>query len=165
MVGVGFFLGLLQLNYYFLAEIFVSSASISFFVVLFFWLLGFYQGLGLKTCRARFRIWVLVSTAAYYLFYAAVCLWPFQNWIWGLAAVCVFVSGLLPGTFFGSIAYPRDQVHRLLIHENNGFLLGFMSGTLLALQAGQWLISYAVVVSALALWAHLFSNPKLHAPS
>ena len=49
---IGVWLALLQFSYFFMLEVHVSSRATSYFVAVFFWLIGFLIGLNLRSPRA-----------------------------------------------------------------------------------------------------------------
>lgn len=158
LLVLGFFLGLLQFNFYFLTEVYISSRSISFFVVLFFWLCGFYAGLRPKAKLSYLKFLVWFSLIAYYLFYFLVTWFSFQSEVYIAAALCVFAAGILPGYLFSAVSVQTSEVRWVLFHENNGFVLGFLLATILAVFAGSWLLSIGVVSAG--VMALLSLKPK-----
>ncbi|MCF6284435.1 MAG: hypothetical protein L3K26_04525, partial [Candidatus Hydrogenedentes bacterium] len=151
---VGFVLAILQFSYFFLLEVHLTSRSISFFVAMFFWLVGFLVGLNLRGERLFIRI-LVGGVVAYYVAMGLATLFPFNKYVLPALGLCIAVSGLVPGYFF---PYARNRfrwIGTLFFHENNGFLLGIILSLFCAVFAGKWLLTWAPALGLLLVLALL----------
>jgi hypothetical protein len=150
--AAAFFLGvalaLVQLSFFFMLEVHVTSRADSYFVALFFWLIGFLAGLNLPGPRV-FGTLLLASPLAYYTALGAVEIWPYRLALLPIVGACIAVAGAMAGSFF-PWAERRFKAARLLFfHENNGFLAGIAFTLLASVFFGQALLRYAPLVGVL----------------
>ncbi len=109
----------------------MASAGSSITLFLLFiatWLLGGALGATLMVDRL---LTVLLGSAA---LAAAGARWALAAWPMSAAAtVCGLGAGFVAGAYAGAYLRARagewDQVRRLLLHENNGFLVGYVAAT------------------------------------
>ncbi len=158
-LGIGLWLALLQFAYFFLLEVRLTSRATSFFTALFFWLIGFLVGLNLANRRA-FPILVGLAPLAYYLAFLLLRCFPHQLSILPAVGVCIAVAGALAGSFFpyGTDHFP--DVRRLLLHENNGFIVGILLSLLGSVFAGRLFLEWAPAAGALPVAALVL--PRKH---
>jgi len=120
---LGVHLAIEQTSYYLVLEAFVSSQALSYFVAIFFWLVGLLAGLFVRRERLFLPL-LLAGVGSYYLTWYLARVMPFATSMFVVAGVCSIVSGLLPGYFFRFIGPRVTPVSRALLHENNGFIVG-----------------------------------------
>ncbi len=151
-LAVGLWLALLQFAYFFLLEVRLSSRATSFFVALFFWLVGFLAGLNLRSPRA-FPILLGLAPAAYYGAYLLLGALPYRNGLLPVVGACIATGGALAGAFFPHAAARFSNVKWLLFQENNGFVVGILTALLGSVFAGRFLLEWAPVLGALPVVA------------
>ncbi len=157
---LGIYFSLLQFSYFFLMEAYVSSRSISFFFVLFFWLMGFLGGLNIKHSKLStanrspsilshrlLPILVGISIASYYVTLVVVKQNPYSYSNFFIVGIAAILSGLAPGYYFIWAKKRFSKVKHLFFHENNGFILGIVFSLAGALFAGAWLLNWAALLS------------------
>ncbi|HAH06269.1 MAG TPA: hypothetical protein DCM05_07030 [Elusimicrobia bacterium] len=128
LFAAGFFFAVLQFSYYLLLEWRLSSAWTTYALLTLGWLAGVWAGLRLKP--GRDLAFLAASLGAYGLLSTTSGWSPFDDRLRPLFALCAGLSGAHAGTFFRT-AYARLQDARsLLLHENNGFLVGLLAGFL-----------------------------------
>ena len=150
VLAAGLYFAVLQFCYFFLLEAFLSSQSYAFFIALFFWLVGFLAGLNLKN-KKIYRILVVVSLAPYYLSYFLIQTYPFNSWLLPILGLCIALSGILPGYYFPLMLEKFSKVKTLLLHENNGFILGVLLSLVAADFAGMIYLLMAPFIGFLLL--------------
>jgi hypothetical protein len=149
VAGVHF--AILQTSYFLVLEAFVSSQALSYFIAIFFWLVGLLVGLWIR--RARMFVPLLaVGAASYYGTWWLARLLPFASSMYLVAGACSIVSGLLPGYFFGFIGPRVRPVSRALFYENNGFVLGLFAALTGATRFGSALVSLGPLLTGIATW-------------
>ncbi len=134
---VGLLLGLLQTGLYFQLSFTLSSSFTTFLMVTVCWLIGSVIGVRLlPTIQFHLNGFLLFALLAYFACAVLLNAAPFNTQLWPLYAVLILVAGIYPGVFFarlGVVYSARD----LFFRENNGFILGLISGTLLFLLFGR----------------------------
>ena len=98
--ATGLALALLQFSYFFLLEAYLTSRASSFFVALFFWLIGFLAGLNLRSDRA-FPVLAATAPLAYYVALAGLSTFLPPALLVPVGG-CIAVSGCFAGAFFRS---------------------------------------------------------------
>lgn len=150
--AAAFFLGvamaLIQLSFFFMLEVHVTSRADSYFVALFFWLIGFLWGLNQPGARV-FRVLLLLAPLAYYTALGAVGIWPYRLALLPIVGACIAVGGAMAGSFFPWAERRFPQARLLFFHENNGFLAGIGLTLLASVLFGQALLRYAPLVGVL----------------
>jgi hypothetical protein len=146
----GLWLALLQFSHFFLLEVWLTSRATTFFVALFFWLVGFLAGLQARGPRLFPRL-VVVAAAGYYASLGLLALWPFKLAMLPVAGLCIAFGGAAAGAFFPFAAARFQRVKWLLFHENNGFVLGIFGALLGAVFEGRWLLMWAPGIGAAAV--------------
>lgn len=144
--AAGLYLALLQFSYYFLVEAFLSSRAVSYFIALFFWLSGFLIGLNLKKSNLLLPLLAL-SLVSYYCSFFLVQWIPFNNTLFYILGVLIAVSSSFAGYFFASSS--ANHIKNLLLHENNGFILGALISLMASDFAGWYYLMLAPVFGAL----------------
>jgi hypothetical protein len=136
---------ILQTSYFLVLEAFVSSQALSYFIAVFFWLVGLLVGLRLPRER-WFRGLLLAGTASYYATWYLARVMPFATSMYAIAGACSIVSGVLPGYFFRFVGARVRPVSRALFHENNGFLAGLLFALLGATRFGAGLVAWGPAI-------------------
>jgi hypothetical protein len=151
---VGILLGVLQTGLFFQLSFTLSSSFGTFLMITLAWLVGSAIGL-LVSSRISFDsgIFVVLSLVAYFICGVLVRAAPFNTHLWPLYAVLIMLTGLYPGVFFARMGqiYTARQ---LFFTENNGFILGLVSGTLLFLLLGRivlWVLPFILTAVVLAI--------------
>ncbi len=148
----GVYFALIQIAYFFLLEVLLSSRAAPFFVSLFFWLVGFVCGLSIKRTRLL-GLFIFLSVGTYYLALFLISRAPFQDILLPFIGSCVGVSGAAAGYFFISRGGQFADAKSLFFHENNGFLMGIAISWALAIFAGRFYLLFGPGVGAIALLA------------
>jgi hypothetical protein len=148
-----------QTSYFLVLEAFVSSQALSYFIALFFWLVGLLVGLNVGR-RRLFVPLLAIGTAAYYAAWWCATAMPFASIAYVVVAGCSALSGLLPGHFFRFAGARIRPVRRVLFHENNGFLLGLFLALVGAVRFGGSLVAFGPLLGALAVLACFTVLPR-----
>ena len=124
------------------------------------WLLGSVLGIRIaRQVKVELNGFILLGILAYFTCGALLTAAPFNSQLWSLYAIFVLLIGLYPGVFFARLSqfYTARQ---LFFRENNGFIIGLVSGTLLFLVLGRavlWVLP--LFAAALVMFCTtLFSN-------
>ncbi|HEX2623290.1 MAG TPA: hypothetical protein VHL11_24185 [Phototrophicaceae bacterium] len=148
---VGVLLGLLQTGLFFQLSFTLSSSYSTFLMVTLCWLIG--SAIGVRVAKKLPfypALLPIFSLLAYFGCAFLVSVAPFNTQIWFVYAFLVILTGIYPGVFFvrmGEIYSARV----LFFRENNGFILGLISGTILFMLMGRgvlWIapVSLAVII-------------------
>jgi hypothetical protein len=127
LLAGGFFFAALQFSCYLSLEWQLSSAWTTYALVTLGWLAGVPIGLRLGS---RDEALLASSLAGYALLSAASSRHPFDDRWLPLYALCVLTSGAYAGAFFRSSCARFKDARAILLHENNGFLLGMLASFL-----------------------------------
>jgi len=146
-MATGLHLALIQSCHFLLLESHLSARSFSYFVTLFFWLIGFLVGLQLRGAR-WFAGLVGAGAAGYYAIWLLARWMPFHTALYPAAAASSAVSALLAGYFFRFVGDRYRPVRRPLLHENNGFVLGLFLALKGVVHLGGWLLAGAPAAGA-----------------
>ena len=94
------------------------------------------------------KLLLIISLLAYSSVNLLVILMPFRTTWWLLYVLIIILIGIYPGAFFGRMGtyYPARL---LFFRENNGFITGIVSGTILFMLYGR--IILWVIPAGLAL--------------
>mgnify|MGYP001189077194 FL=1 len=139
---VGFLLGLLQTGLFFQLTFTLSSSFRTFLMITVCWLLGSSAGIwAAKRVRLHLNGFTLLALFTYFACAVLLGLAPFNTQLWSIYGMLIMLIGLYPGVFFVRLGafYTARQ---LFFRENNGFIVGLVTGTLLFLAIGR-----------IALWA------------
>ncbi len=148
--ALGFYFALLQYGYFFLTEAWVSSRAVSFFFVLFFWLIGFLAGLRYPRGN-RMAALLALSLGGYYVAWLVVRHNPYSNADYLVIATASLLSGLAPGHYFSWAQRRFARVGSMFFHENNGFILGIVVSMFGSLFAGTWMLQWAPLLALLGV--------------
>jgi hypothetical protein len=134
---VGLLLGLLQTGLYFQLSFTLSSSFTTFLMITICWLIGSVIGVRvLQTIQFHLNGFLLLALVAYFACVVALNAAPFNTQLWPLYAVLIIVTGIYPGVFFARLGVSYSA-RDLFFRENNGFILGLISGTFLFLLFGR----------------------------
>ena len=101
------------------------------------WLLGSAVGIRIaKQVSLSLNGFVLLGMSAYFICVALLAAAPFNTRLWPVYAFLIMLTGLYPGVFFMRLS-EYYSAHQLFFRENNGFIIGLVSGTLLFLVLGR----------------------------
>lgn len=139
-MAAGLYLALIQTCHFLLLEAHLSARSLSYFVTLFFWFLGFLLGLQLRGGR-WFGGLLGAGVAGYYATWLLARWIPFHTALYPAAALSSAVSAILAGHFFRVVGERCRPVRRALFHENNGFVLGLLVALKGVVHLGGWLLA------------------------
>jgi hypothetical protein len=148
---VGLLLGLLQTGLFFQLSFTLSSSFHTFLMVTICWLIG--SALGIRfggRLPLPLNAFLLLALLSYFAIVALLGAAPFNTGLWPLYAVLIAVTGLYAGQFFAQ-AGRHYTAQQLFFRENNGFILGLVSGTILFLLFGRpalWVVPVLVAACA-----------------
>lgn len=148
-LSAGLHFAILQMAYFFLAEVFLSAGHVPYFILSFWWLVGLIGGLWFTRDVGPAPVYA-VGVGAYAILLMSLWIRPFDDSLNPLAWACIAVSGMGPGHFFGTLAVPTAQRARVLLHENNGFIAGLLLALFASAHRGVWLL-YGGPLAGLAL--------------
>jgi hypothetical protein len=161
---VGILLGLLQTGLFFQLTFTLSSSFRTFLMITVCWLLGSVVGIRIaKRTQLQLNGFTLLALLAYFACVALLCLAPFNTQLWLVYAVFIVLTGLYPGVFFVRLS-EYYTARQLFFRENNGFIVGLVSGTLLFLVLGRAALwGMPLLVAALVmLCTTFFLRGSLH---
>jgi hypothetical protein len=139
---VGILLGLLQTGLFFQLTFALSSSFRTFLLITICWLVGSAVGIRIANqVNLHLNGFALLGILAYFTCVVLLGAAPFNTDLWPVYAVFIILTGIYPGVFFARISEYYTARH-LFFRENNGFIVGLVSGTLLFL-----------VIGRAALWA------------
>ncbi len=148
---VGLMLGLLQTGLFFQLTSTLSSGFGTYLLITLCWLIGSAFGvLGGEKLPLRMVPLLVLAFAAYGLCGLLLARFPFETGLWPIYAMLVVLIGTFPGLFFARMA-PAYRARTLFLLENNGFIAGLITGTLLSLVAGRTALWAAPVLIGLAV--------------
>jgi hypothetical protein len=153
LVLVGLFLGFLQTGLFFQMSFTLSSSFGTFLLITLCWLLGSALGV-LRNSQLSYPTGLLLILAlvAYSLCGVLLLILPFKTTLWPFYGGLVILMGLYPGVFFARMSafFPART---LLTRENNGFIIGLITGTLLFMLMGRVVLWIApLTLAGLILW-------------
>ncbi len=160
---VGLLLGLLQAGLYFQLSFTLSSSFRTFLMITVSWLSGSVVGIQIaRRLHVDLNTFILLALAAYFACAVVLGAAPFNTQLWPVYAVLVGFIGLYPGVFFVR-ASKGYSAHELFFKENNGFIAGLISGTILFLLLGRaalWVmpVVVAIVVMICTRRLHLYQH-------
>lgn len=134
---VGFLLGLLQTGLFFQLTFTLSSSFRTFLMITVCWLLGSSAGIWVaKRVHLHLNGFALLALFTYFACAVLLGLAPFNTQLWPIYGLLILLIGLYPGVFFVRLGafYTARQ---LFFRENNGFIIGLVTGTLLFLAFGR----------------------------
>ena len=134
---VGILLGLIQTGLFFQLTFTLSSSFRTFLMITVCWLLG--SAIGIRIAgqvQLHLNHFLLLGLLAYFTCLVVLGAAPFNTQLWPVYAFLVLLSGLYPGVFFVRLS-EYYAARQLFFRENNGFIVGLVSATLLFLILGR----------------------------
>jgi hypothetical protein len=155
---VGSLLGLLQTGLYFQLSFTLSSSFKTFLMITVCWLVGSAIGTQIaRRMRLKLSNFIILALIAYFACAVLLSAAPFNTQLWPIYAFFIVLIGLYPGVFFVKLG-EHYSAQELFFKENNGFIVGLISGTILFLLLGRivlWMIP--TLVAAIVM----FCTPRL----
>jgi hypothetical protein len=155
---VGLLLGLLQTGLYFQLSFTLSSSFATFLMITVCWLLGSVIGvLFAQKLRLGLNSFLALGLLTYFACALVLELAPFNTGLWIFYAALIVVTGIYPGVFFVRLG-EYYSAGELFFKENNGFIAGLVSGTVLFMIVGRgvlWLLP-ALIATLLILCTRSF---------
>lgn len=150
----GILFGLLQTGLYFQLSFALSSSFQTFLMITVCWLIG--SAIGVQVTRKIMlrQAWVygllLLMLAAYFACALLLSAEPFNTGLWPIYALLIIMTGLYPGVFF--VRMGRVYTARtLFLWENNGFIIGIITATMLFLLMGRGILWAVPLIFAAAI--------------
>lgn len=145
----GMALGQLQVTLGLLAWSGTGASATTWFLTLLCWLLGGFFGALLQRRQvspAKEQVLAVLSLLLLWGCAATTRLVPFSLLARGLIWAAALSCGALGGSFLASRSRDHHQPARLFFHENNGFLLGFVSASIVILLASPFLLPLSTLL-------------------
>jgi hypothetical protein len=162
---VGILLGLLQTGLFFQLTFTLSSSFRTFLMITICWLLGSVVGIRIaKQTKLQLNGFILLALLAYFTCVALLGVAPFNTRLWLVYAVFIILTGLYPGVFFVRLS-EYYTARQLFFRENNGFIVGLVSGTLLFLVLGRaalWGVPLLVATVLMLCTTFFFRSIRLN---
>jgi hypothetical protein len=164
---VGILLGLLQTGLFFQLTFTLSSSFRTFLMITVCWLLGSAVGIWVaKRVRLHLNGFALLTLCTYFACAVLLGLAPFNTQLWPVYGVFIMLMGLYPGVFFVRLGefYTARQ---LFLRENNGFIIGLVTGTLMFLVIGRaalWGMPVVVAALVMVCTTLLFAGVRVNLP-
>lgn len=149
---VGLLLGLLQTGLFFQLSLSMSSGFMTYLLITLCWLLG--SVIGVRYVAPTFvsqRAMLVLMMVSFFLIGFMVNAQPFNTQFVPLYGGLTILAGLYPGIFFARLS--ETYTARLLFFwENNGFILGMVSTTLLFMIVGRIIVILLPLCLAVIVW-------------
>ena len=142
----GIFFALLQASYFFLLQMSLSSAYITYFTVVLAWLCGSWLGLRIALIHKEIHL-AFLAMVSVYLLYILTGIFPFQMNFLPLYILLVISSSLYAGYFFKAQRQAFIQVKYLFIWETLGFIFGLIFSFLGFILFGKRLILFGPLLT------------------
>lgn len=130
----GFLFGSAQVGTYFHLLLAEGGASVLYFLLILFWLLGSISGMflfGKKQMGLIYKIICLLLYCTTVVTSEYVESLFFSPWITFLILLCAFTFGAYAGWFLQNRVELHKDARLVLLHENNGFILGYFASSAL----------------------------------
>jgi hypothetical protein len=164
---VGVLLGLLQTGLFFQLSFTLSSSIRTFLMITVCWLWGSVIGLRLpKQAVWQMNAFVVLALLAYFACVMLLAVAPFDTELWPVYALFIVIMGLYPGVFFSRLG-DYYTARTLFFWENNGFIMGMISGTLLFLLLGRsalWTLPILMAGVVVLCTTAFFRNTRIARP-
>jgi hypothetical protein len=161
---VGGLLGLLQTGLFFQLSFTLSSSIRTFLMITVCWLSGSVIGLRLpKQAVWQMNAFVVLSLLSYFACVSLLAVAPFETELWPVYALFIMIMGLYPGVFFARLS-SYYTARTLFFWENNGFIMGLISGTLLFLVLGRsvlWTLPILMAGGVMLCTTAFFRNTRI----
>jgi hypothetical protein len=122
---VGIFFAVLQMSYFFSLQTLLTSTILSYFSIVFCWLVGAIIGLKFFEFVGE-RVILVSSIVAYYLFLIILCFNKFNTMLLPIYVVLIIISSIYAGYFFPFQSKFFKKINYLFLIENNGFVFGIL---------------------------------------
>lgn len=153
----GAFFATLQFSYFLLLEWRLSSTWITYAAVTLSWMGGALLGLRLSAKNSILdRSLLIAGVAGYYALWGLLNLTPFWTSMLPAYAALILVSGAYAGRFFRTTFTSMKDPRALLLHENNGFILGMLLSFIGFFRYGDLMLRWGPLMLALPLLAISF---------
>lgn len=126
---VGVWLATLQISLFLSLELLLSSAYLTFVVVILSWIIGGALGVWVPAGRWSLPLMLLAGLTPYASF-GLLALSPYNTALIWLHGLLIMTTALYAGHFFQQERRRFDQIGDLFFWENNGFVLGLVVGVL-----------------------------------
>lgn len=157
---VGLLLGVLQTGLFFQLTLSMSSGFTTYLMITLCWLVG--SAIGVRYVARRFvsqQPFLALLIVSFLLIGFMVNAQPFNTQFVPFYGGLIVLAGLYPGIVFARLSQTYTA-RRLFFWENNGFILGIVSTTLLFMNVGR--ISLFLVPLCLAGMVWRFSDSMAH---
>lgn len=146
--------GTLQTGLFFQLSFTLSSSFSTFLMVTLCWLIGSAIGVSLANrIPTGSKVFAGLALLTYFVCGLLVRSAPYDTRLVPVYAVLVTLTGFYPGIFFARMGSVYTA-QKLFFRENNGFIVGLVSGTVLFLLFGRgilWLLPLILTVVILVL--------------
>lgn len=148
---VGLLLGALQTGLFLHLMFTFSSGFNTYLMMTLCWLVG--SALGVSYA-ARWKVptsyFLVVAMLAYLSCGLLLHFRPFDTHLWLIYALLIILAGVYPGVFFARMSRSY-RVASVFLWENNGFILGLVTGTILYMLVGRAALWVLPILMALLL--------------
>ena len=128
-VLVGLWLAALQISLFLSLQLLLSSAYLTFVVVILAWIVGGAIGVWVPAGRWTLPL-MLVAGVSPYLSFGLLAIAPYNTSLMGLHGLLITMTALYAGHFFQQERQYYKHIGELFFWENNGFVLGLILGVL-----------------------------------
>jgi hypothetical protein len=145
---VGLLLGLLQTGLFLQLTFTLSSSFQTYLMITVCWLLGSVIGIRIaKRVNTSLNAFVLVTLSAYFGCVPLLRAAPFDTQRWPIYATLIVLTGIYPGVFFARLG-EFYTARSLFLRENNGFIVGLVTGSLMFMAFGRASLWIAPLLAA-----------------
>jgi hypothetical protein len=131
---VGIWLACLQTSMFFLLQIYLSSAFLSYGTLLLGWLIG--SAIGVALDPRRDRLWLVVSAICPYLLQVLLTFLPHRHEALPLVAALVALCSIYAGLFFQAEKNRFERIGQLFFWETAGFCCGLVASLVAIVMVG-----------------------------
>ncbi len=122
---VGVWLASLQFSLFLSLQLLLSSAYVTYAIVIVSWIIG--GALGVWIPPGRFsRILILMAGTTPYLSFWILAAFPYDTGTLAVHSLLVTITALYGGHFFQHFRHGFSRIGDLFFWENNGFILGLL---------------------------------------
>lgn len=151
----GFLFGSAQVGTYFHLLLSEGGASILYFLLILFWLLGSITGMYLTGKKRMGLIYKILCLLLYSLTVVA-CEWVeaffFSSFMTLVILLCAFTFGAFAGWFLQDRVEQYKDARIVLLYENNGFILGYLISSALLFFSSDFTSSVVLLTGLLILF-------------
>jgi hypothetical protein len=153
----GLYLGSTQVGYVICLAFQMTATFGAYFSAIGLWLLGALAGLFISS-GSRGPALVGLGVAAYYGSSLLLAWAPYDLFLLPVSLLATFMTGLYGGYYFRWVRGLFPSPQPLFFHENNGFLLGYLTAFITLLLYG---FSIQQILPAVAAAAHLLVQAQV----